>query len=404
MAGGRKDVLMPSIHLVDELQPKGLRVLVRVDFNVPLNNGVVTDDTRIRSALPTIQYLLNEGAKVILMSHLGRPKGQGFEQDFSLAPVAEHLRGLVNAPVECAHDITGPDAHQKIEAMLNGSIVVLENLRFDAREKKNDETFCSELASLADVYVNDAFGTAHRAHASTAGVAKLLASYAGFLLNREVTTLTDMCKDPRRPFVAILGGSKVSDKIKVIDSLINTCNTLIIGGGMCFTFLLAQGYQVGASLQEPEWVERAGAMLNKAKEKGVNILLPHDVVVAQKCADKVPTRVVSVSDIPHDMMGLDIGPETVKSYEQAIACAQTIFWNGPMGVFEIEAFEHGTKHVAHAVANNTQAHSIIGGGDSVAAVNKFNLANDMTFISTGGGASMELVQGDVLPGVQALMR
>ena len=395
---------MADIQTIETLSPQGKRVLVRVDFNVPLKGGVVVDDTRIKAALPTIEYLVQAGAKVVLMSHLGRPQGEGYEEAYSLLPVAKHLASLIDAPVAFASDTVGASAHEKIAQMNNGDIVVLENLRFDKREKKNDEEFCHELASLADIYVNDAFGTAHRAHASTAGVAALLPAYAGFLLNKEVTTLGDMLKQPKRPFVAILGGSKVSDKIKVIDALIDTCDTLIIGGGMCFTFLMAQGKAVGSSLKEQEWVERAQEMLQKAQNKGVSLLLPSDVVVASKFAEDAQTKVVSVNEIPEDMMGLDIGPETTKTYASAIAQAKTVFWNGPMGVFEMKAFEEGTKQVARAVAENKEADTIIGGGDSVAAVNKFNLASCMTFISTGGGASMELVQGEKLPGVEALRK
>ena len=393
---------MAEITSIDQLDAAGKRVLVRVDFNVPLADGVVTDNTRIRAALPTITKLVGQGARVILMSHLGRPKGEGFEEAYSLRPAAEHLATLVDAPVLFATDTVGPDAQAKAAALENGQILVLENLRFDKREKKNDPAFCAELASLADSYVNDAFGTAHRAHASTAGVAALLPAYAGYLMQNEVGTLTGMLEQPQRPFVAILGGSKISDKIKVIDALLDKADTLIIGGGMCFTFLLAQGKAVGTSLKEEDWVERAAAMLQKAQDKGVSLLLPTDVVVADAFANDANTQIVCADAMPDDMMGLDIGPETAKTYAQAIAEGKTVFWNGPMGVFEMPSFEAGTKAVALAVAQNQQANTVIGGGDSVAAVNKFDLAQHMTFISTGGGASMELVQGEALPGVEAL--
>lgn len=395
---------MAEIASVDQLDARGKRVLVRVDFNVPVADGVCTDDTRIRAALPTIKELMDAGARVILMSHLGRPSGEGFEEKFTLRPAALRLAELLGKPVSFASDTVGPDAKAKVAALADGQVLVLENLRFDKREKKNDPAFCEELAALGDAYVNDAFGTAHRAHASTAGVAALLPTYAGYLMQREVSTLTGMLDNPKRPFVAILGGSKVSDKIKVIDALMDKCDTLIIGGGMCFTFLLAQGKQVGTSLKEEDWVERAGAMLEKAQQRGVKLLLPVDVVCADRFAEDARTETVSVDAIPEDMMGLDIGPETAKLYAQAISEAQTVFWNGPMGVFEMDAFAAGTKAVAEAVAANEQADTIIGGGDSVAAVNKFNLADRMTFISTGGGASMELVQGEALPGVEALRR
>ena len=387
---------------INELNAAGKRVLVRVDFNAPVKDGIVTDDTRLRAALPTIQKLIDDGARVILMSHRGRPSGEGFEEEFSLRPAALRLSELLGKPVSFASDIAGADATAKSNALKDGEVLIVENLRFDKREKKNDPAFCEELAKLGDVYVNDAFGTAHRAHASTAGVAKLLPAYAGFLMEKEVSTLTGMLDEPKRPFCAILGGSKVSDKIQVIDALLDKADTLIIGGGMCFTFLLAQGYSVGTSLKEDDWVERAGEMLEKAEQKGVKLLLPVDVVCADKFAEDAATKTVAVDAIPDDMMGLDIGPETVKLYAAAIAEAKTVFWNGPMGVFEMDAFAVGTRDVALAVADNAEADTIIGGGDSVAAVNKFDLADRMTFISTGGGASMELVEGKELPGVVAL--
>lgn len=393
---------MADIKTIEGVDVRGKRVLVRVDFNVPVKDGVVGDDTRIRAALPTISYLVEHGAKVILMSHLGRPAGEGYEEKFTLAPAAARLAELIEAPVVFASDTIGEDARAKTADLSEGSIVVLENLRFDKREKKNDPAFCEELASLADLYVNDAFGTAHRAHASTAGVAALLPSYAGFLLAGEVDTLSGMLDTPERPFVAILGGSKVSDKVGVIDALIDKADTIIIGGGMCFTFLLAEGKQVGTSLKEEDWVERAGEMIQKAKAAGVKLLLPVDIVAADAFAEDAAKVTCDADSIPEDMMGLDIGPKTEELYASAIAEGATVFWNGPMGVFEMKAFEHGTKAVAEAVAANTQAATIIGGGDSVAAANKFGLADQMTFISTGGGASMELVEGKPLPGVEAL--
>ena len=393
---------MASIKTIDELDARGKRVLVRVDFNVPVADGVVADDTRIRAALPTIEKLREKGARVVLMSHLGRPAGNGFEEKFTLRPAALRLSELLGAPVAFASDTIGDDAKAKVAALGDGDVLLLENLRFDGREKKNDAAFCEELAALGDAYVNDAFGTAHRAHASTAGVAALLPAYAGYLMQREVSTLSGMLESPKRPFVAILGGSKVSDKIKVIDALIDKCETLVIGGGMCFTFLLAEGKKVGTSLKEDEWVDRAADMMRKAEAAGCKLLLPVDVVVADRFAPDARIETVSVDAIPDDMMGLDIGPETAKLYADAVASAKTVFWNGPMGVFEMDAFAAGTEAVARAVAQATDADTIIGGGDSVAAVNKFGLADKMTFISTGGGASMELVQGEALPGVEAL--
>ena len=393
---------MSDIKTIEGVDVRGKRVIVRADFTVPIKDGVVGDDTRIRAALPTIEYLVNGGAKVILMSHLGRPAGEGFEEKFTLEPAAARLAELIDAPVAFASDTVGDDARAKAAELADGSVLVLENLRFDKREKKNDPAFCEELASLAELYVNDAFGTAHRAHASTAGIASLLPAYAGFLLAGEVETLSGMLDAPKRPFVAILGGSKVSDKVGVIDALIDKADTIIIGGGMCFTFLLAQGKAVGTSLKEEDWVERAGDMIEKAQAAGVKLLLPVDVVAAAAFAEDANALTCSVDAIPADMMGLDIGPETEKLYAAAIAEGSTVFWNGPMGVFEMKAFEHGTRAVAEAVAANKDAATIIGGGDSVAAVNKFSLADEMTFISTGGGASMELVEGKTLPGVAAL--
>ncbi|NPD32753.1 phosphoglycerate kinase [Eggerthellaceae bacterium zg-997] len=392
---------MTSIQTLDQFDARGKRVLVRVDFNVPVRDGQVADDTRITAALPTLRRLLDAGASLVLMSHRGRPAGTGFEEQLSLAPVAAHLQGVLGASVSLAADVTGPDARARAAQLQPGQVLLLENLRFDAREKKNDAGFAAELAQLADAYVNDAFGTAHRAHASTAGVAALLPAFAGELLQREVATLTGMLDSPQRPFAAVVGGSKVSDKIQVLDALIERCDAVIVGGGMCFTFLLAQGLEVGASLSEPDWVERAAQLMERARERGVRLLLPTDVVVADRFAADAETRTVAADAIPAGWMGLDIGPDTCARYADELSRAATVFWNGPMGVFEMPAFAAGTWAVAQAIAES-DARSIIGGGDSVAAVNAFGLADRMSFISTGGGASMELVEGRTLPGVAAL--
>jgi phosphoglycerate kinase len=384
----------------------GKRVLMRVDFNVPLDaNGNVTDDTRVKAAIPTIAYLKEHNAKIILMSHLGRPKGDGPEPALSLKPAADKLAELTGYDVKFVNDTYGDKAKAAVDALKPGDILVLENVRFDKREKKNDPEIAKRLASYGDIFVLDAFGTAHRAQGSVVGPAAYLPAYAGFLLEKEVDTLTSIFADPARPFVAIVGGSKVSSKIGVLDHLIDSANTLIIGGGMAYTFFLAKGYSVGSSLKEEDWVEQAGAMLKKAEAKGVRILLPVDNVVADHFGEDATGEIVTSDKIPDDRMGMDIGPETEKLYAEAIRGAKTVFWNGPMGVFEFDQFAHGTKAVAEAVAEvkANGGTSIIGGGDSVAAVNKFGLADKMSWISTGGGASMELVEGKALPGVEALL-
>lgn len=387
---------------IKDVDVKGKRVLVRVDFNVPLSEGSVTDDTRIRAALPTLRYLVDHGARVIIASHLGRPKGEPDPQ-FSLKPVRRVLARLLGRNVHFSDATIGPDVTEAVERMVDGELIMLENVRFHPGEKANDAGFARELASLADIYVNDAFGAAHRAHASTVGVTEFLPAYAGMLLAREVETLTGMLTDPERPFVAILGGSKVSDKFGVIDRLLDCVDTLIIGGGMCFTLLVAKGVDVGKSLVEPEWIEPAKGMLTKALEKNVDLLLPVDFVVADAIVEDAETKYVGREEIPASMMGLDIGPTTVELFNGAISSARTIFWNGPMGVFEMKPFETGTRKVAAAVARNNRAVSVVGGGDSVAALRKFDLEERVTFVSTGGGASMKLLEGSELPGLTALL-
>ncbi|HEY5433558.1 MAG TPA: phosphoglycerate kinase [Coriobacteriia bacterium] len=386
---------------VKDVDVRGKRVLVRVDFNVPLSEGTVTDDTRVRAALPTLRYLVDHGARVIVMSHLGRPKGAPDPQ-FSLRPVRRVLQRLLGRNVVFVDDIVGPEAHDAVDRMVDGEIIMLENVRFEPGEKTNDPEFARALASLADIYVNDAFGAAHRAHASTEGVAHFLPAYAGLLLAREVETLTAMLTEPERPFVAILGGSKVSDKFGVIDRLLDCVDTLIIGGGMCFTLLVAKGVSVGDSIVETEWVEPAKAMLTKAAEKGVELMLPVDFVIAEAIEADAETRIVAREEIPAGQMGLDIGPTTVELFKGAISTARTIFWNGPMGVFEMAPFENGTKQIAIAVSRNNRAASIVGGGDSVAALKKFDVEDRITFVSTGGGASIKLLEGSELPGLAAL--
>jgi len=386
---------------VKDVDVRGKRVLVRVDFNVPLSEGTVTDDTRVRAALPTLRYLVDHGARVIVMSHLGRPKGAPDPQ-FSLRPVRRVLQRLLGRNVVFVDDIVGPEAHDAVDRMVDGEIIMLENVRFEPGEKTNDPEFAKALASLADIYVNDAFGAAHRAHASTEGVAHFLPAYAGLLLAREVETLTAMLTEPERPFVAILGGSKVSDKFGVIDRLLDCVDTLIIGGGMCFTLLVAKGVSVGDSIVETEWVEPAKAMLTKAAEKGVELMLPVDFVIAEAIEADAETRIVAREEIPAGQMGLDIGPTTVELFKGAISTARTIFWNGPMGVFEMAPFENGTKQIAIAVSRNNRAASIVGGGDSVAALKKFDVEDRITFVSTGGGASMKLLEGSELAGLAAL--
>jgi len=383
--------------IVTDLDVKGKRVLVRVDFNVPIKDGKVTDDTRITAALPTIQYLLDNGAAVILCSHLGRPK-EGPDPAYSMKPVAEHLATLISAPVKFAEDCIGPVAEKAAAELKPGEVLVLENTRFHPEETKNDPAMAKALASLADLYVNDAFGSAHRAHASTAGVAEYLPSAAGFLMEKEIRYLGNAIADPIRPFVAILGGAKISDKIGVINNLLTKADKILIGGGMANTFLAAKGYQMGDSLVEAEVIDQAKELLEKSAGK---LVLPVDLVIADAFDAEANKKVIPVGDVPAGWRVLDIGPETVKAFGAEIASAGTVVWNGPMGVFEFPRFAEGTYGVAKAVANS-KAISIIGGGDSVAAINQSGLSDKITHISTGGGASLEMLEGLELPGVALL--
>ncbi|CAL4960926.1 unnamed protein product [Urochloa decumbens] len=383
---------------------EGKRVLVRADLNVPLDDRQnITDDTRVRAAVPTIRHLISNGAKVILTSHLGRPKG--FTPKLSLAPLVPRLSELLGIQVQKADDVIGPEVEKLVFALPNGSILLLENVRFYKEEEKNDPEFAKKLASLADLYVNDAFGTAHRAHASTEGVTKFLKpSVAGFLLQKELDYLVGAVSNPKRPFAAIVGGSKVSSKIGVIESLLAKCDILLLGGGMIFTFYKAQELAVGASLVEDDKLELAASLLAKAKEKGVSLLLPADVVIADKFAPDASSQVVPASAIPDGWMGLDIGPDSISAFSSALETTQTVIWNGPMGVFEFEKFAAGTEAIAKKLAelSGKGVTTIIGGGDSVAAVEKVGVAEAMSHISTGGGASLELLEGKELPGVVAL--
>lgn len=384
---------------------KGKRVLVRVDFNVPLDNDhSITDDTRILESLPTIRDVLDRGGRLILMSHLGRPRG-GRDPDLSLAPVAQRLAELVSNPLRFAEDCIGPDVKQKVDALLDGEVLLLENLRFHPEEEQNDPGFAKELASLADIYVNDAFGTAHRAHASTTGVAEFISlRAAGFLMEKELRALGETLDSPARPFLAVLGGAKVSGKVDLIRSLLERVDVLLVGGGMMYTFIRASGLEVGRSIVDEKHLPMCKELLARTRPGRSRLLLPVDAIVTQAIEDSAPTREVSIADIPEDWIGVDIGPKTVDLFKAQIATARTIFWNGPMGIFEKPGFAEGTRAIARAVADATGrgASTIVGGGDSVAAVNLMGIANRFTHISTGGGASLEFMEGRALPGVDAL--
>ena len=387
---------------IEDIDVKGKKVIVRVDFNVPLDeNRKITDDKRIVGALPTIKYLVDKGAKTILVSHLGRPK-EGFEEKYSMKPTAERLGELLGKEVIMAKDVIGEDAKAKAAALKDGEVLMLENVRFHKEETKNDPAFAKELASMAEIYVNDAFGTAHRAHASTAGLADYLPAVCGYLIQKEIEIMGKALSNPERPFVAILGGAKVSDKIAVIENLIDKVDTLIIGGGMAYTFFKAKGYNIGTSICEDDKVDLAKSLLEKAQSKGVKLLLPVDNVVGKEFKNDTEFKVVDSDSIPDGWMGMDIGPKTIEAYAAEIKNAKTVVWNGPMGVFEFSNFEKGTKEVARAVAKSGST-SIIGGGDSAAAVEQLGFADKITHISTGGGASLEFLEGKVLPGIDVLL-
>ncbi|MFG3613194.1 MULTISPECIES: phosphoglycerate kinase [Rummeliibacillus] len=385
---------------MNDVEVQGKRVFVRVDFNVPMEDGKITDETRIKAALPTIQALVEKGAKVILASHLGRPKGE-VKDEFRLTAVGERLSELLGKNVQKLDESIGETVEKAVEAMQDGDVILLENVRFHKGEEKNDPALAESFAKLADVYVNDAFGAAHRAHASTEGIAKYLPAVSGLLMEKELDVLGKALSNPERPFTAIIGGAKVKDKIGVIENLLEKVDHLIIGGGLSYTFIKAQGYEIGTSLLEEDKIELAKSFIEKAAEKGVKLHMPVDAVVANEFSKDAETKVVDIDQIPSDWMGLDIGPKTVEEYADVIKNSKLIMWNGPMGVFEMDKFANGTKGVAKAMAE-TNGYTIIGGGDSAAAVEKFHVADQMDHISTGGGASLEFMEGKELPGVVAL--
>ena len=387
---------------VRDVEVKGKKVIVRCDFNVPMKDGKITDDTRIKAALPTIGYLLENGAAVILMSHMGRPKGEA-KMEFSLAPVAERLSGYLDTEVrfKSSPEVVDDETKKEAAGLKAGEVFLLENVRFRKEETDNNPEFAKELASLAEIFVQEAFGTAHRAHASTAGIAAYLPAVSGFLIEKEVKFLGSAVENPKRPFVAIMGGAKVGDKIPVIENLLTKVDALIIGGGMSYTFYKAMGLEIGTSILDADNVELAKSLIEKAEKLGVKLLLPIDIVCAKEFDNNSESKVFDKESIPYDYMGLDIGPETIKLYRETLAKAATVVWNGPMGVFEMDNFANGTRAVAQILAD-IDAITIIGGGDSAAAVEKFGLADRMSHISTGGGASLEFLEGKVLPGIDVI--
>jgi phosphoglycerate kinase len=392
--------LLDGVRSVRDLDPAGRRVFLRADLNAPLSGGVVTDDLRLQAALPTLRLLLDGGAQVVMASHLGRPQGE-VDPALSMVPVAARLSELLGREVVAARDVIGPDARAKVEALQDGQAVLLENLRFDPGEKANEDDFADVLANMADVYVDDAFGAAHRAHASISGIPARIPGYAGLLLERELEVLGGLLEDPARPYVAVLGGAKVSDKLTVLENLLGKVDAIAVGGAMCFTFLAAEGHDVGASRVEADQVDTVRDLVGRARDRGVTVHLPTDVVVAPRFAEDAPATTVAVDAIPDDQMGLDIGPDTTRAYADAVAGAGAVFWNGPMGVFEWDAFADGTRGVAQAMAD-APGFTVVGGGDSAAAIRQFGLDDRVDHVSTGGGASLELLEGRELPGVVAL--
>lgn len=391
------------LNTIRDADLTGKRVLIRVDFNVPLKEGVVKDDTRIRAALPTIEYILSQkGASLVVMSHFGRPKGKK-NPEFSMAPIGKRFAELLGKPVKVAPDVIGPEVEKEVKALKPGEVLLLENVRFYPDEEANNPEYAKALASYGNIYVNDAFGTAHRAHASTEGVAHFLPSYAGFLIEKEVKFMAPLLENPEHPFVAIIGGAKVSSKIGVLQSLLRTCDTMVIGGGMAYTFLTVQGHKVGKSLVESDYLDTARDFLKAAAEKKVNVILPVDHIAAEAFDENAAPVAVDGIDIPDNLMGMDVGSKTIALIKDAVSKAKSVVWNGPLGVFEFDSFAKGTLDIAKAVAD-CKGTTVVGGGDSVAAVNKFGLADKLSHVSTGGGASLEFLQGLPLPGIVALQK